>query len=101
MLAHKAISDEAVLYSSSGKEIIQSSGKLLQNENNGKGPKFMIGCEASLETLGKNIFEYKGRIEEKIKNSPYLITFMGGESISVPGKRVKTRIHSLNSISLD
>jgi len=79
--ANQASETKLKLFQITGKQILKSTEKLFASLSNDINLNFMIMCETYIETLGGQIYKIYDMIKNRV-NNPFLVLFVGGESIS-------------------
>jgi len=87
------------LFQLTGKQILKSTEELFSSFSDDLHLNFMIMCETYIETLGNQIYKIYDMIKNKV-NNPFLVLFVGGESISYGDGIPHYLYESLNSLTV-
>lgn len=98
LLGHKILDKKGYILSANGKYIFETPKKLQEKITCQKKFMFVAACETGLETLGKKSLDQKDRINEVVKETPFIITFFGGEHYKIPNQLPSIRTHSFNTL---
>lgn len=88
------------LFQLTGKQIFESAEALFDSLNNSLNMNFLVMCETYIETLGGQIYKVFDIIKNRI-NNPFLVLFVGGESVSYGDGVPHYLYESLNSLAVD
>ena len=99
-LGYKARGKEARILSITGKEIFDGIDKIFNATNENKLPfAFMSNSFIFLNTLGDYSHLLKRKLDDHIKDIPYLVTFPTAENAGTPGTPAVNRVYSFNALA--
>jgi len=97
--ANQADKTKLNLFQLTGKQILKSTGELSASLSDDFHLSFMIMCETYIETLGGQIYKIYDSIKKRI-NNPFLVLFVGGESVYYGDGIPHYLYESLNSLTI-
>jgi hypothetical protein len=97
--ANQADQAKLKLFQLTGKQILKSTEELFSSFSNDLNLNLMIMCETYIETLGGQIYKIYDMIKNKV-NNPFLVLFVGGESVSYGDGVPHYLYESLNSLTV-
>jgi hypothetical protein len=95
----KIDADELSLLSASGRSLLQAVDDNLR-EHDASQFGFIISCAARLETLGRNIFTVKQKLQDYFGDTPFLLVYVGGEDTYSKEKGKRHINESFNVLTL-
>ena len=100
-LGYKGRGKKAKLLSITGKEILNAIDKIFDENHVSALPfVFMSSSFIFLNTLGDNSYLIKDKLDDYLKNKPYLMIFPTAENAGTPEDHAKTRVYSFNAMSI-
>jgi len=82
LITCKLIGSHASVLTIDGKGLFEAIDKNLNNINNNLNPTFGLisSCITRFETLGHKIYDIKDRVNMYMKDNPFIVFYVGGES---------------------
>lgn len=92
--------DSAVILTANGKDMINAAEDSIKatNYNFNEGFFLMSSCAVRLMTLGRNIFEVREKIQNCIKDKPFILVDATGEGIYKPNEELNYLNESIASM---
>ncbi|UCH71562.1 MAG: hypothetical protein JSW62_03970, partial [Thermoplasmatales archaeon] len=101
ILSVKAESNEMKFLSLSTGKLLNNTKELLSNlDRESIHICFSIACETFIETLGDKIYSFQNLFSNYLKEIPYLIVFMAGESIYTMNEKHHHLYESINLLTM-
>jgi hypothetical protein len=89
------------MLSITGKEILNAIDSIFYEQTNNKFPfVFMSSSFIFLNILGDNSFLLKEKLDDYLKEIPYLVIFPTAENAGTPNNHAITRVYSFNALSI-
>ncbi|RKX94914.1 MAG: hypothetical protein DRP55_10665 [Spirochaetes bacterium] len=102
VLGHKARGQRVKLLSVTGKEVLNVVEKTFQNISTDFFPfVFMSTSNIFFNMLGEKVYSIKNKLDEYIKDIPYLLVSFATENAGTPTDPAVTRVYSFNTLSVN
>lgn len=102
VLGHRARGRKVKLMSITGKEVLDVVDKTFQDAPVGFFPfVFMSMSNIFFNMLGEKSFFIKNKLDEYLKNIPYLLVSFATENTGTPMEPAVTRVYSFNTLSVN